>query len=66
MAVAVAHHADPVAALERVRQKPLEGPPIRVQLDRPFERAVMRLANVRIAAADMGNAYGILVSQGTE
>ena len=61
MVIAVAYDADAVAAVEGIMQKPLEGPPRRVNLDRAFEAAVMGHIDVGVAAADMGDDHSVFV-----
>ena len=59
--VAVAHHADAIALVERVMQQPLERAPGGMHLDGTLEPAVVRELDVRIAPADMGDDHGVLV-----
>ena len=66
MIVAVAHHAHAKAFVERVVQQPFERAPGRVDLDRALDTGVMRVFDVGVASADMGDDPAVLVRQELE
>ncbi len=59
MTVGIRGDADAASDSEGVVQQPVEGAPVRMHLDAPFKRLVVRVEQIGVATTDMWQAEDV-------